>query len=203
MDAAASAVNKLLSKTGEKDTTVEQEVAPAVEHDTIVKEHETREQKVVDKEKHVDHYHTTVQPLQDREVQETKHDHEQAPTEYRKINKDTKADEAQAQAAAEREKFRDTVDEGVTHEKKVNEGEVVGEQVHHHLHEVVQPVIEKEIVKPSVTHKTIPVKEVIQEQSQNHGVTRKEPISVDEFTHRLDGEKKTEHKVAGELPAEQ
>ncbi|CAK1366222.1 hypothetical protein CB0940_09354 [Cercospora beticola] len=203
MDAAASAVNKLLSKTGEKDTTVEQEVAPAVEHDTIVKEHETREQKVVDKEKHVDHYHTTVQPLEDREVQETKHDHEQAATEYRKINKDTKADEAQAQAAAEREKFRDTTDEGVTHEKKVNEGEVVGEQVHHHLHEVVQPVIEKEIVKPSVTHKTIPVKEVIQEQSQNHGVTRKEPISVDEFTHRLDGEKKTEHKVAGELPAEQ
>ncbi len=54
-----------------------------------------------------------------------------------------------------------------------------------------------------MTHKTIPVKEVIQEQSQNHGVTRKEPISVDEFTNRLDGEKKTEHKVAGELPAEQ
>ncbi|PPJ53045.1 hypothetical protein CBER1_11609 [Cercospora berteroae] len=70
------------------------------------------------------------------------------------------------------------------------------------MHEVVQPVIEKEIVKPSVTHKTIPVKEVIQEQSQNHGVTTKEPISVDEFTHRLDGEKKTEHKVAGGLPAE-
>ena len=60
-----------------------------------------------------------------------------------------------------------------------------------------------EIVKPSVTHKTIPVKEVIQEQSQNHGVTKKEPISVDEFSHRLDGEKKTVNKVAGDLPTEQ
>lgn len=59
-----------------------------------------------------------------------------------------------------------------------------------------------EIVKPSVTHKTIPVKEVIQDQSQNHGVTTKEPISVAEFSHRLDGEKKTEHKVSGDLPSE-
>lgn len=54
-----------------------------------------------------------------------------------------------------------------------------------------------------MTHKTIPVKEVIQEQSQNHGVTKKEAITVDEFSHRLDGEKKTEHKVAGDLPTEQ
>lgn len=59
-----------------------------------------------------------------------------------------------------------------------------------------------EIVKPSVTHKTIPVKEVIQDQSQNHGVTTKEPISVGEFSHRLDGEKKSEHKVSGDLPSE-
>ncbi|KAI5365169.1 hypothetical protein Slin15195_G047060 [Septoria linicola] len=202
MDAASNAIGKFLNKAGDKDTTVEQEVAPAVEHDTITREHETREQKVVDKEKHVDHYHTTVQPLTDKEVEETKHDHEQAPTEYRQINKDTKGDDVKAQAAAEREKFADKTEEGVTHEKKVNVGEVVGEQVHHHLHETIQPVIEKEIVKPSVTHKTVPVKEVIQEQSQNHGVTKKEAISVDEFQHRLDGEKKTEHKVAGELPTE-
>ena len=131
------------NKAGEKDTTVEQEVAPAVEHDTITKTHETKEQKVVDKEKHVDHYHTTVQPLADREVQETKHDHEQAPTEYRNINKDTKGPDVKAQAAAEREQFGDKTEEGATLEKTTNEGEVVGEQVHHHLHETIQPVIEK------------------------------------------------------------
>lgn len=131
------------NKAGYEDTTVEQEVAPAVEHDTITKKHEAREQKVVDKEKHVDHYHTTVQPLEDKEVRDTQHEHVQAPAEYCQINKDNKGDEVQAQAAAEREKFADRTEEGVTHEKKVNEGEVIGEQVHHHLHETIQPVIEK------------------------------------------------------------
>ena len=47
-----------------------------------------------------------------------------------------------------------------------------------------------ETIKPSVTHKTIPVKEVVQEQSKNHGITKNSAISVDEFQHRLDGEGK-------------
>lgn len=143
MDAAASAVGKFLNQSGDKDTTVEQDVAPAVEHDTITKKHETKEQKVIDKERHQDHYHTTVQPLKDREVQDTKHDHEQAPTEYRKVDNDAKRDDVKAQAASDRNQYKDSTIEGMTHEKTTKEGDVVGEQVHHHLHETIQPVIEK------------------------------------------------------------
>lgn len=80
MEAASSAINKILSGAGQqeskkdesvapavdastsgtKDTTVEQEVAPAVEHEHVKKQHETKEQTVVDRERHQDHYHTTV-----------------------------------------------------------------------------------------------------------------------------------------------
>lgn len=94
MEAASSAISKMLSgagqqepkdegvapavderTVGQKDTTVEQEVAPAVQHEHIKKEHETREQTVVDKERHQDHFHQTIQPLQDQEIQAEKHDH--------------------------------------------------------------------------------------------------------------------------------
>lgn len=54
-----------------------------------------------------------------------------------------------------------------------------------------------ETIVPSVTHKTIPIHEVINEGTKDHGVTKKEAISVDEFKHKLDGEAKTEVKKEG------
>lgn len=172
MDAATSAVNKLLygnsgkeaeatqppasnteapepsdsvasSGAGQKDTTVEREVAPAVEHETVKKEHETKEQTVIDRERHQHHYHTTVQPLKDQEIEATKHDHEQAATQERVINKDSEGDQIKARVDARENAFNDKTVEAATKETTTDEGEVVGEQVHHHLHETVQPVIEK------------------------------------------------------------
>ncbi|KAF7193913.1 hypothetical protein HII31_04803 [Pseudocercospora fuligena] len=174
----------------QKETKVEQEVAPAVEHETVKREHETKDQTVVDREKHQHHYHTTVQPLEHQEVKPEKHDHEVAPTEYRDINKDQNGASVKAKVDQDQAAFKDKTEQGVTKETKTDEGKIVGEHVHHHLHETIQPVIEKETIKPSVTHKTIPVKEVIQEGSKNHGVTKNAAISVDEFQHRLDGEGK-------------
>merc|ERR1711977_741010 len=63
---------------------------------------------------------------------------------------------------------------------------IVDEHVHHHLHETIQPAIEKEGLDPSVTHKRVDVKENIQEQSKHHGVTTNSAISVDEFQKKLD-----------------
>ncbi|EME47043.1 hypothetical protein DOTSEDRAFT_41561 [Dothistroma septosporum NZE10] len=185
------------SGAGQKDTTIEQEVAPAVEHETVKKEHETREQTVIDRERHQHHYHTTVQPLKDREVEATEHVHEQAATQERVIDKDDEGDQIKARVDAREGAFSDKTVEAATKETKTDEGEVVGEQVHHHLHETIQPVIEKETIVPSVTHKTIPVHEVINEATKDHGVTKKEAISVDEFKHNLDGEASTKIKTDG------
>ncbi|TKA81570.1 hypothetical protein B0A55_03005 [Friedmanniomyces simplex] len=183
VDQAAPSVDKV---TEETDTRADQTVAPAVEHDTIRREHETRSRDVVEKEVHQDHYHTTVQPLQDREVQATEHKFEQAPTEYREVDKDDGA--AEAGVKEKLDGFEDSVKEGGTTETKGKDETVVGEHVHHHLHEIVQPVIEKEVVKPSVTHVTNPIKETVHERAEDHGVTTASAISVDDFKHRLDGE---------------
>jgi len=127
--------------TEETETVADQTVAPAVEHDTIKREHETRDRDVVEKEIHKDHYHTTIQPLKDTEVQATQHEFEQAPTEYRSVEKDDGA--AEAKVAKKLAGFHDSVKEEETKETHAQDETVVGEHVHHHLHEIIQPVIEK------------------------------------------------------------
>lgn len=180
MDAASSAINKLLSNAGQKtstteeaethataapvvapavatdvdeatvgqkDTTVEQEVAPAVEHEHVKKVHETQEQTVVDRERHQDHYHTTIQPLKDQEIEATKHDQVTADTIEREVNKDGDAAQVKAKADADRAAHKSTHDEEL-HEKSSKDDTIVGEHVHHHVHETIQPVIERG--KPSL-----------------------------------------------------
>jgi len=203
MDNAVNAVNKLFAKDPapaqsegenvtsaptsngqEAEKTVDSEVAPAVEHEHVKKQHETREQTFVEKEKHQDHYHTTIQPLKDSEVLPEKHDHIQE-TERRNINNDDGT--AKAKAEADRAGFEST-SEQKEFESKTKEPTRETEHVHHHLHETVQPVIEKEVIDPSVTHKRVDVKEKIQEPAKHHGVTTNSAISVDEFEKKL-GEK--------------
>jgi hypothetical protein len=159
MENAADAFNKLFTKkpaaqetkgdtsttsptpkVGEDvDETVDVEVAPAVEHAHVKKEHETREQTHVEKEVHKDHYHTTVQPLKDTEVLPEKHDYSQE-TKKKVVNNDDNA--AKAKAEADRAGFKSTKDEK-QFESRVQEPTQVEEHVHHHLHETIQPVIEK------------------------------------------------------------
>jgi hypothetical protein len=135
-----------------------------------------------------DHYHTTIQPLKDREVEPTKHTSETAATEERQINKDQDGDKVKAQIEAERNQFHNTTEETATKETKAKEATIEGETVHHHLHETIQPVIEKERIVPEVTHVTKPVHEVVKEPTVNLGVTKAEPIFVDEFQGKLSGE---------------
>jgi hypothetical protein len=130
------------TKSSDKDadsTTVDSEVAPSVEHTHVKKEHETREQTVVEKEKHQDHYHTTVQPLKDSETLPEKHNYTQE-TQQKSVNNDDEA--GKAQAAADRAGFQSSSDEK-QFESTTKEPTIGEEHVHHHLHETVQPVIEK------------------------------------------------------------
>lgn len=159
MENAASAINKLfntstspaqakaddksanssLSTNPNAEETVDVEVAPAVSHTHVKKQHETREQTNIEKEKHQDHYHTTIQPLKDAEVLPEKHDYKQE-TKHREVNNDDR--KAKEQAAADRAGFKSTKEEK-HFDAKTTEPTTVEEHVHHHLHETVQPVIEK------------------------------------------------------------
>jgi len=182
--------------TGEKDTTIDQTIAPAVEHEHVKHEHETREQKVVDREIHQDHYHTTVQPLQDREVADVKENTVVDATEERRINKDKEGEKVKAKVAADQAGFKSTHNEE-THETKSTEATAAATSVHHHLHETIQPVIEKEVVVPELTHKIKPVHEVVTEKTVDHGVTTAKPLSVEDFQGKLSGETVTKTKVDG------
>jgi len=162
------------------DTTDVTTNAP-VQHKEVNRSHEEKIQKVVEKDVHQDHYHTTIQPLKEREVEPVKHDFKQQSTQERTFNNENAA-ETRKKLEAEQAKFKNTTTENATVESKVDEGTVVGgEHVHHHHHEIIQPVIEKEIVKPSVTHTKVPIHETHQEASVVHEATVAEPKSVDEF----------------------
>lgn len=165
MDNAVNAVNKLFAKgpsaeQGESDRdsnnnskaranstahgsnvneTVDQNVAPAVEHKHVSKQHETREETYINKEKHQDHYHTTVQPVRDTEVLAEKHDNTHE-AKNRNINHDDGA--ARAKAEADRAEFENTSDQK-QFESKTKAQKQGEEHTHHHLHETIQPVIEK------------------------------------------------------------
>jgi hypothetical protein len=137
--ATSTSTSAPTSNGGDVDTTVDSKVAPSIENTHIRKEHETREQTVVEKEKHQDHYHTTIQPLKDSEVLPEKHDHIQE-TERRNINNDDGT--ARAKAEADRAGFEST-SEQKEFESKTKEPTRESEHVHHHLHETIQPIIEK------------------------------------------------------------
>lgn len=75
MQAAKEAVKKFTNKDGHHDTTVHEQVAPAVTQETVTRQQEDRVQTAIDKEVHQDHYHTSVQPVQDSEVLPEQHHH--------------------------------------------------------------------------------------------------------------------------------
>lgn len=58
---------------------------------------------------------------------------------------------------------------------------VAGEHVHHHVHEVVQPVIHKETLAPEVVHTTIPIHEKVTAPSEHHGLSTLPVKTLDEF----------------------
>lgn len=148
-DAARAAVeeekdNPVLenSELENKTVTKEAEVNPAVEHETIKREHETKEDTVIDKERHQHHYHTSVQPLKDREVLPTQHDEEVAPLKVQEFDHDD-GKNIPADVDARNAEFQSKTEEGQTFESTTQTEKVAGDQVHHHLHETIQPVVEK------------------------------------------------------------
>lgn len=134
MESAKSAVQNLLSKAGHHDTTVEEHVQPAVTEETIVPTKHEEVVEAVDREVHQDHYHTTVQPLQQQEVLPEKHVHNEVPVEEREFYHGNEED-TKAKLAAEAAKFKDTTTTRETQQTQSELPVATGEHVHHHVHE--------------------------------------------------------------------
>jgi len=200
MDKAKQAVSSFLSKDGKHDTTVHETVNPAVTNEHVTRTQHEDAQRVIDREVHQDHYHTSVQPVKDREVLPEQHTHNQAAVENREIKH---GDDSHIRQRLEQEQgqFRSTREVGDVRTTQSQGRDVVGEHIHHHVHENIQPVIQKETVQPSVVHTTIPVHEVHHNEAKHHTASALPAMSIDEFKHNggtLSGREERRDQFAGE-----
>lgn len=198
MDRAKAAVTDFLSKDGKNDTTVHevwvltglftswedsnnpQTVNPAVQHEHITKTRHEEATTAIDREVHQDHFHTSIQPIHDREVLPEQHSHQLGAVEHRNIKHGDDA-HIKERLAAEQAQFKNTRDVGETKHTASHGATVAGEHIHHHVHESIQPVIEKETIQPSVVHTTIPIHEVHQNEAKHHTATALPAVSMSEF----------------------
>jgi len=203
MDKAKAAVSNFLSKDGKHDTTVHETVNPAVQHENVTRTQHENAQTAIDREVHQDHYHTSVQPIQDREVLPEQHSHNLAGVEHRNI-KHGNDDHVRQRLEAEKAQFKNERSIGETQRTSSANPTVAGEHVHHHVHENIQPVVQKETIQPSVVHTTIPVHEVHQNEAKHHTATSLPAVTMDEFKHQgghLGGREERSDAFAGEPKA--
>ncbi|KAF4634068.1 hypothetical protein G7Y89_g4047 [Cudoniella acicularis] len=216
MDRAKAAVSDFLSKDGKHDTTVHevdinfldllfsantsQTINPSVQHEKVIRTKHDKQQTAVDREVHQDHYHTSVQPIQDREVLPEKHIHQTAGVEHRNV-KHGNDDHVRERLAAEKSQFKDHRTVAETQHTSSSDPTIVGEHVHHHVHENIQPVIQKETIQPSVVHTTVLVHEVHQNEAKHHSATELPAVSMSEFQRQgghLGGREERTDAFAGE-----
>ncbi|KAK3677948.1 hypothetical protein LTR78_002043 [Recurvomyces mirabilis] len=180
MDSAKAAVKDFMTKSGHHDTTVHEKVAPAVTHETINRTQHEDVQTAIDKEVHQDHYHTSVQPVEDRAVLPEQHHHNIIPVEHRSFEHDN-ADAVKQRLAVEQGKYRDVQDRVEGQHTSSVAPVVAGEHIHHHVHETIQPVVNKQTIEPHVTHTTVPIHEVHHNAAQHHSSSALPAVSMADF----------------------
>ncbi|CAD0099650.1 unnamed protein product [Aureobasidium mustum] len=180
MDSAKAAVKEFMSKSGHHDTTVHEKVAPAVTHESHQLQQHEQIQTAIDKEVHQDHYHTSIQPIKDREVLPEQHHHNLAAVEHRSFEHGNDA-QVKERLAAEAAQFRDQRTEVEAVHSKSIAPTIGGEHIHHHVHETIQPVVNKETIEPHVVHTTVPIHEVHHNAAQHHTASALPAVSMADF----------------------
>ncbi|KAF4556644.1 Hypothetical protein D9617_1g085220 [Elsinoe fawcettii] len=180
MEKAKAGVMDFLHKHGKNDTTVHETVNPAITNETV---NERRHENIItakDKEVHQDHYHTTIQPVHDEKILPEQQHFNTVPVEHRKFEHGNDED-VERRLRAEQEKFKDTTVKGQTTHTTHAAEPVVSEHVHHHVHENIQPVVNRQTIEPHVTHTTIPIHEVHHSAAQHHSTSALPAMSMADF----------------------
>ncbi|KAF1349092.1 hypothetical protein BDV97DRAFT_355000 [Delphinella strobiligena] len=180
MDAAKNSLKDFMSKSGHHDTTVHEKVAPGVTHETINRERHEHIQTAIDKEVHQDHYHTSVQPVVDREVLPETHHHNLGAVEHRQFEHGNEREVAE-RLKVEAAQFHDKTIEGTERHTKSVAPTLAGEHIHHHVHETIQPIVQKETIEPHVVHTTVPIHEVHHNAAQHHTASALPAVSMADF----------------------
>jgi len=177
---AERAVEEFMAKAGHHDTTVHEKVAPAVVHETVIPKRHEEVITAIDKEIHQDHYHTSVQPVLDRQVLTEEHKHNLVAVEHRNFEHGNQKD-IEARLAREAAQFKDERLVAETAHTHSVAPVVAGEHIHHHVHETIQPVVQRETIAPTIVHTTVPIHEVHHNAAQHHSVSALPAVSMADF----------------------
>ncbi|EPS45293.1 hypothetical protein H072_721 [Dactylellina haptotyla CBS 200.50] len=191
MQAAKQAVSEFLHHANKHSVDIEQETKPAILHETVAEKQHENVIHAIDREVHQHHHQIHVQPIQHQVIEEEQHHHNIIPVEHRShhYGKDQQVKKA---LAAEHGKFKDEqqiLPVETTNQRNV----VVGEHVHHHVHDYIQPVIERKRIVPHVVHTTIPIHEHVEHEPYIHKGNVLPVLSMEEFMKKgfsLKGSKK-------------
>lgn len=199
MEAAQAAVARHTSRRGHF-TKVDEIVRPAVTSETIKPHRHEITTEALDREVHQHHYHTTVQPLSHTETLPARHTHNLLPlkkTEF--VHEDP--EENRRKLAEFAALFRDiSITHATTHSSE-RKPQVIGEHVHHHVHETVQPIIYKETIQRETVHTTIPIHETHHQKAVHHGLSAMPLKTMEDFLtfhkdRRPDEVRHSEHEGA-------
>ncbi|KAF3352540.1 hypothetical protein HYQ45_000603 [Verticillium longisporum] len=186
MQKAKQAVADFVSRDGKHKTTVEEDVRREITEEHVMPHRHENVTTAIDKEVHQDHHHTTVQPIMAKETLAEKHTHNIVPVEHKSFEHGNDKD-VRAKLDADAAQYRDTsTTHDTTHSSSVNPV-VAGERIHHHVHEHVQPVIQKEVIAPQVVHTTIPIHETHHAAAQFHGTSVLPPKTLEELNSNKAG----------------
>lgn len=180
MDKAKTAIEGFLGAKDQHNVTVDEQVAPALTNETIHRSREEVIQPVIDREVHKTHHHTTLQPVKDQAILPETHEHQAHGVEQRVMHHGDNT-ELERGLAAEREKFRDRQHVMPTQVTETVAPAAVGEHVHHHVVETIQPVIQKDTHQHHVVHHTKPIHEVHHEAPRHHEATALPAVSIEQF----------------------
>ncbi|CAF9929467.1 MAG: hypothetical protein GOMPHAMPRED_005413 [Gomphillus americanus] len=180
MDAAKEAISKLTSHHGHHTTEVHEHYQPAVTHEHVSRTREHEGTTVLDKEIHQDHHHTTVLPVKDQEILPTEHSHKLAAAQHSEHHHGDHRG-IHDKIATEVASFKDRREVGDVETSKVVAPTVAGEHHHHHVHETIQPIVQKQTIQPSVVHTTIPIHEVHHNEPKHYSASALPAVSLGEF----------------------
>ena len=155
-------------------------IKPAVEHEEVIRTERDEMQTAIDREVHQDHYHTSVQIVKDREVLPEQHTDRVVPIENRSFQHGN-PDHVKQRLEAEAAQFKSTRSVSEVQHSTTTNPTISSEHVHHHVHEVIQPVIQKETIQPRVVHTTIPIHEVHRNEPKHHTATQLPALTMEEF----------------------
>ncbi|KFY44088.1 hypothetical protein V495_03632 [Pseudogymnoascus sp. VKM F-4514 (FW-929)] len=173
-------ITSFLGRDGEADTTVHETINPAVVREHVQRTNHEERQKIIDREVHQDHHHISIQPVRDQEILPETHETNIAPVETHEI-KHGNEKHVLERLAAERSQFRDTRDVAETRTTTSTGPTVAGEHIHHHVHETIQPVVERDILEPHVIHNTFPIHEIHINEAKHHSASSLPEVTLAEF----------------------